>query len=97
MLYNFRGGTDGVVPQGTLTFDRAGSLYGATLRGGAYGKGTIFKLTLGSDGKWTKDVLHQFRGGKDGARPFAGVVFDTAGNLYGTTCDGGGGSCSCPM
>ncbi len=95
VLYNFRGGTDGTFPLGTLTFDRAGSLYGATLKGGAYGHGTIFKLTLGSDGKWTKYVLHQFRGGKDGSKPFAGVVFDTAGNLYGTTDTGGGvGSCS---
>jgi uncharacterized repeat protein (TIGR03803 family) len=95
VLYNFRGGTDGIIPQGTLTFDRAGSLYGATMRGGAYGHGTIFKLTLGSDGKWTKYVLHQFRGGKDGSRPLVGVVFDTAGNLYGTTQTGGGvGACS---
>jgi uncharacterized repeat protein (TIGR03803 family) len=95
VLYNFRGGTDGIIPEGTLTFDRAGSLYGATLKGGAYGRGTIFKLTLGSDGKWTKYVLHQFRGGKDGSHPYAGVVFDTAGNLYGTTLTGGGvGPCS---
>ncbi len=93
VLHAFSGGKDGYVPQGTLTFDQAGSLYGATLAGGAYGHGTIFRLTRGSDGKWKKNVLHQFRGGTDGSSPFAGVVFDTAGNLYGTTDDGGVGSC----
>jgi uncharacterized repeat protein (TIGR03803 family) len=94
VLHAFSGGKDGYVPQGTLTFDQAGSLYGATLAGGAYGHGTVFKLTPGSGGKWKKGVLHQFRGGKDGSSPFAGVAFDTAGNLYGTTDDGGVGSCS---
>ena len=94
VLYNFRGGTDGIVPQGTLTFDRAGSIYGATLAGGTYGNGTVFKLTLGSDGKWKKDVLHQFKGGNDGAVLFAGVVFDKAGRLHGTTSNGGGGPCN---
>ena len=87
------GGSDGYVPDGTLTFDQAGSLYGTTLEGGAYGYGTVFKLTPGSGGKWKKNVIHQFGGGPDGAHPFAGVVFDTAGNLYGTTDDGGGGPC----
>ena len=94
VLHAFSGGKDGYVPQGTLTFDQAGSLYGATLAGGEYGHGTVFKLTPSSAGKWKKNVLHQFRGGTDGSSPFAGVVFDTAGNLYGTTDDGGIGSCS---
>jgi uncharacterized repeat protein (TIGR03803 family) len=93
VLYNFSGGEDGAVAQGTLAFDPAGRLYGTTLAGGTYGQGTVFKLTLGSDGKWVKHVLHQFKGGTDGAVPFAGVVFDTAGHLHGTTFNGGGGLC----
>jgi uncharacterized repeat protein (TIGR03803 family) len=95
VLYYFRGGKDGYYPFGTLTFDEAGSLYGTTQSGGEYGgwHGTAFKLTPGSDGKWKKAVIHQFKGGKDGATPLAGLVFDTAGSLYGTTWNGGGGSC----
>jgi uncharacterized repeat protein (TIGR03803 family) len=93
VLHSFSWGKDGAVAEGTLTFDQAGGLYGATLAGGAYGHGTIFRLTRGSDGTWKKAVLHQFKGGKDGSSPYAGVVFDTAGNLYGTTDDGGVGSC----
>lgn len=92
VLHAFRGGKDGVVPQGTLVFDQAGSLYGVTLGGGAYGDGTVFKL-MRSGGIWKKSVLHQFKGGKDGNTPFAGVVFDTVGNLYGTTYGGANGDC----
>jgi uncharacterized repeat protein (TIGR03803 family) len=94
VLHSFSGGEDGAVAQGTLTFDQAGSLYGTTLQGGASGFGTVFKLTRGSDGTWTKSVVHQFQGGMDGSGPFAGVVFDAAGNLYGTTDAGGVGLCS---
>jgi uncharacterized repeat protein (TIGR03803 family) len=96
VLHSFRGGKDGSRAVGALTFDQAGNLYGATYSGGTYGEGTIFKLTPGSNGKWTKDVIHQFRGktGGDGSNPYAGVIFDTAGNLFGTTYDGGIGTCS---
>ena len=96
VLHSFFGGEDGMEPEGTLIFDLTGSLYGTTAGGGAYGHGTAFRLAPGLDGKWKKDVLHQFRGGNDGSSPFSGVVFDTAGNLYGTTDDGGAGSCSDP-
>src|SRR5208283_264853 len=95
VLHSFSGGKDGSNPVGALIFDQAGNLYGATYSGGAHGDGTIFKLTPASGGKWTKDVIHEFKGekGGDGSQPYAGVVFDTAGNLYGTTYDGGAGSC----
>jgi len=77
-------------------------LYGTTLHGGGVsscksyttGCGLVFKLTPGSDGKWREQVLHRFRGGNDGSTPFSGVVFDSAGNLYGTTLIGGDGLCN---
>lgn len=67
-----------------LTFGKAGNLYGTTWSGGAYAVGSVFMLTPGKSGKWTKTVLHSFNG-KDGAFAYAGVVFDAAGNLWGTT------------
>ena len=62
-----------------------------TQYGGAYGYGAVFTLILDSTGKWNETVLYSFTGGSDGADPLAGLVFDAAGNLYGTT--GGFGNC----
>jgi hypothetical protein len=53
--------------------------------------GTVFRLTPGTNGEWTEKVLHSFNT-KDGDAPFAGLIFDSAGNLYGTTTSGGTGS-----
>jgi uncharacterized repeat protein (TIGR03803 family) len=92
VLYNFTGGADGAAPNsGRLIFDAAGNLYGTTaVRGGKCENcGTVFKLTPNSDGSWTESVLHSFLGGSDGSEPLAGLIFDTAGNLYGTTANGG--------
>jgi uncharacterized repeat protein (TIGR03803 family) len=89
-LYSFTGGPDGGYPYAGLLRDKAGNLYGTTLEGGRQacqiGCGTVFKL-----GKHRKEtVLHSFAGGpKDGAFPWAGLVPDAAGNLYGTTSVGG--------
>jgi uncharacterized repeat protein (TIGR03803 family) len=91
VLYGFTGGVDGDSPYGGLMFDAAGNLYGATVDGGAYGYGVVFKLTPNSDGRWTESVLYSFTGGADGSNPLAGVIFDTAGSLYGTTQMGGKG------
>ncbi len=66
----------------------SGDLFGAIEFAGSGGWGNIFKL-VPSNGTWTETVLHQFTGGKDGGQPPAGVILDTAGNLYGTTFDGG--------
>jgi uncharacterized repeat protein (TIGR03803 family) len=66
-----------------LIFDNAGNLYGTTGGGGANGDGTVFELTP-SNGIWTETVLHSFSG-SDGLTPDAGLIFDSAGNLYGTT------------
>jgi uncharacterized repeat protein (TIGR03803 family) len=81
--------TDGYRPNAGLIFDASGSLYGTTYGGGDHGYGTVFQLTLGKNGKWTKKVLHSFGKGVDGQTPLASLIFDTSGNLYGTTSAGG--------
>jgi uncharacterized repeat protein (TIGR03803 family) len=92
VLHSFTGGADGATPFGGVVFDAAGNLYGATFQGGltscngGYGCGTVFQLTP-SMGQWTHTVLHAFDD-SDGAFSF-GVVLDSAGNLYGTTEEGG--------
>ncbi len=86
VLHAFAGGNDGASPYARLTFDAAGDLYGTTSEGGASGRGTVFKLSFSG---WTESVLYAFTGGHDGASPRSSVVFDAAGNLYGTTFQGG--------
>ncbi len=76
-------GHDGGLPQGDLTFDASGNLYGTTVGGGDFNWGTIYKLSP-SGGGWTESVLFSARNDADGAEPQGGVVFDAAGNLYGT-------------
>ncbi len=93
VIYRFSGGSDGGSPRGAdLIFDHAGNLYGTTLFGGGGscqdGCGTVFKLTR-SGGNWTESVIHSFGQSGDGMIPWAGVIFDHAGNLYGTTTNGG--------
>jgi uncharacterized repeat protein (TIGR03803 family) len=71
------------------------SVYGTTEAGGVYNDGTVFRLTPSKDGKWRETLLHSFvDNGKDGNSPDAGLIFDIAGNLYGTTAGGGGGACT---
>jgi uncharacterized repeat protein (TIGR03803 family) len=69
--------------------DHAGNLYGTTYKGGAKNAGTVYMLSLGITGTWTSKTLHSFGSGQDGAYSFGGVVFDAAGNIYGTTLYGG--------
>ncbi len=90
VLHEFSGGSEGKYPRGGLIFDAAGNLYGTTLEGGTSYRGTVFKLAL--DGPGYK-VLYAFKGGTDGAYPYAGLLADSAGNLYGTTNSGGGSGC----
>lgn len=89
VLHTFTG-SDGSNPASGLIFDGAGNLYGTTTYGGASSgfAGTVFKLTH-SGTSWTETVLHSFTGSNDGSAPYSGVVFDQAGNLYGTTLNGG--------
>ncbi len=88
VLYSFLGGrnADGAAPTKGVIRDSAGNLYGTTETGGSsLDFGTVFKL----DSSGNETVLHSFTGYADGSRPFAGVVLDGAGNLYGTTQAGG--------
>src|ERR1035441_9294717 len=88
VLYRFNGGSDGNSPRGAdLVFDRAGTLYGTTFFGGGGGCqdgcGTVYKLTR--SGGWTESIVHTFSQSGDGQGPWAGVIFDQSGSLYGTT------------
>jgi len=96
LLHNFNyNGTDAWGPFGTLIRDAGGNLYGTTVDGGAYGDGTVFEVTPTVGGGWTEQVLHSFGEGTDGAGPYAGLMFDAAGNLYGTTGAGGNFTAYC--
>ena len=82
--------TDGELPSPGLIFDAAGDLYGTTADGGTFGVGTVFELTPTAGGGWTEQALHSFNNnGTDGYWPYASLIFDAAGNLYGTTGSGG--------
>jgi uncharacterized repeat protein (TIGR03803 family) len=85
VLYNFTGGADGGAPAGGVIRDSAGNLYGTTQGGGLGGCGVVYKLD--SAGNYT--VLYNFAGGVDGRIPQGGVVRTRAGNLIGTTSQGG--------
>ena len=67
----------------SLGMDAQGNLYGTTVVNGAYGYGTVFKLSPSANG-WTYTDLHDFTGGSDGCYPWSDVVMDSQGNLYGT-------------
>jgi hypothetical protein len=103
-LYAFSGGTDGATPYDGPILDKAGNLYGTTAIGGTgqcknsngtvIGCGTVFEIApTGSSGSgWSETILYSFQGQNsngDGAYPFAGLVADRTGNLYGTTLGGG--------
>ena len=91
VLHSFGGASgalnDGWNPTARVVLDTAGNLYGTTGYGGAHGHGVVFKV----DSAGNETVLYSFAGGRDGARPNAGLVLDTTGNLYGTTQYGGRG------
>jgi uncharacterized repeat protein (TIGR03803 family) len=89
VLYRFTGSADGGQPgYGDLLFDSAGNIYRTTTTGGVGNNGVVFKLAK-SNGSWMESVVYSFTGGQDGGAPYAGVIFDAAGNLYGTTVGGG--------
>ena len=85
MLYNFTGGADGRLPYAGLIRDSAGNFYGTTLEGGSVNGGVVYKL----DATGHETVLYSFTGGDAGNSPYAGVIRDSAGNLYGTAYHSG--------
>ncbi len=101
ILHNFARLRDGGQPDAPLTFDAAGNIYGTTREGGdltcnSVGCGVVFKLSPTSTGGWTETVLHTFAGKYAGDTPGSGVIFDSAGNLYGVTIYGGYTKSACP-
>jgi uncharacterized repeat protein (TIGR03803 family) len=97
-LHMFKSRGDGSGPEAGLVMDPAGNLYGTTTSGGANGFGSVFRLTPNSGGRWTESVLYNFcslTNCADGETPVAGLIFDTAGNLYGTTTGGGNAGSVC--
>ena len=96
VLHTFINKSDGSFPFAGLTFDAKGNLYGTTDTGGSpeFGDGTVFELTPDASGGFTFKTIHAFSQAKgDGGNPAGSVVFDAAGNLYGTTSSGGIGGC----
>jgi uncharacterized repeat protein (TIGR03803 family) len=87
VLYSFTGGADGGTPYAGAILDSSGNLYGTATFGGATGAGVVYKINTAGQ----ETVLYSFTGGTYGGNPYgAGVIFDAAGNLYGTTTFGPG-------
>ena len=88
-LFPYGSNNTGYLLSGDLTFDAAGNIYGTTVYGGLplncsqHGCGVIYQLTHSGE-TWTENILYEFTGINDGGNPASGVIFDQAGNLYGT-------------
>jgi len=87
VLHSFAGSSDGASLESAILVDPAGNLYGTTVLGGTSNSGTAFKIDVNGN----ETVLHTFLGGTDGTYPYAGLVRDSSGNLYGATTEGGAG------
>jgi uncharacterized repeat protein (TIGR03803 family) len=88
VIHRFTAGNDGAGPIAGLTIDASGNIYGTAFFGGAKGGGVVYEFTQ-SAGGWQERVLHAFSRVSGGNGPISGVIFDSAGNLYGTTQYGG--------
>src|SRR5215510_8572712 len=91
-LYSFHGQPDGSFPYGALLRAPSGKLYGTTYYGGENGIGAVYELSPRQTGEWDERVIYSFQNGSDGNSPISNLVRDAAGNLYGTTSEGGLGS-----
>jgi uncharacterized repeat protein (TIGR03803 family) len=89
VIHAFTGGHDGSGPGARVTVDRSGNVYGMTPTGGAYGLGTIYKISPRQDANWTFRVIHTFTGGADGGSGSAGRMILRNGHLYGAATTGG--------
>lgn len=86
VIHNFTGGSDGSSGMaGRLILDKAGNLFGVATTGGANGSGVAFELVRSQTGQFTFKTLYPFKGQPDAGFPYGGLLFDKAGNLYGTT------------
>ena len=96
-MYAFQGLPDAGFPYGGLIADSRGRLYGTTYFGGVNGLGSIFDIGAGATVRtpWKESVLYSFQGDTDASFPTSTLVFDAAGNLYGTSSTGGNPSCDC--
>jgi uncharacterized repeat protein (TIGR03803 family) len=96
-MYAFQGLPDAGFPYGGLIADSHGRLYGTTYFGGTGGLGSVFEVGAGATVRtlWKESVLYSFQGGTDASFPTSTLVFDAAGNLYGTSSTGGNPSCDC--
>lgn len=88
-IHDFNG-SDGYEPYSGVTLDAQGNVYGTAWMLGPNNKGTVYRLTHSGSG-WTEDTLYSFPNNSDGSNPVGGLVFDQAGNLFGTTQSGGTG------
>jgi uncharacterized repeat protein (TIGR03803 family) len=93
VLYSFGAPPDAEFSTANLVRDKSGNLYGTTLFGGAFLNGAVFRM----DATGNETVLYNFTGGADGGLPFAGLIRDSQGNLYGTTTQGGDLTCVAPI
>jgi len=94
VLHHFpTGNNDGTYPVGVPAIDSDGNLFGTTSVGGKLELGALWEASPGKHGSWSERVLYSFGAGgaNDAEDPYAGVIFDANGNLYGTTVEGGGG------
>jgi uncharacterized repeat protein (TIGR03803 family) len=91
VIHVFTNGADGGRPRARLNLDQSGNVYGAALQGGVNNFGLVFEFVPAAGGSWTENVLYDFTNGSDGRDPQSQVIFDAAGNLYGTTLDGSSG------
>jgi uncharacterized repeat protein (TIGR03803 family) len=91
VLHRFYDNLDGNSPAGQLTRDSHGNLFGVTVvGGGAWPRnGMVFELAIQEKGPWKETIVYDFAGGFAGEAPYAGVVLDNQGHLYGTTAQGG--------
>jgi len=89
VLHQFTDKSDGAYPHANPIFDAAGNLYDTVAAGGAYGCGTVFKMTPGSNNHWTYHVIHQFGGRPPACAPWVGFTPDAAGAYYATTRNAG--------
>ena len=100
VLHAFGKGDDGVSPY-NLVLDGGGSIYGTTAGGGGAQKlcpegcGVVYAITRDPQGIWSEKVVHRFQPEQgDGSTPNGALILDAKGNIYGTTTQGGTGSCN---